>query len=84
MVASGPFTSQVNLCYDTLQDLIALVKRDQPQVLVLLGPFIDTMNEDIKEGIISFRGADNQLEFMEYNELFTKIQEYVMGEIAQN
>ena len=84
MVASGPFSSRVNLCYDSLQDLMGTVRRDQPHVLILLGPFIDTMNEDVKEGIISYRDADGQLEYLEYSELFTKIQEYIMGEISQN
>lgn len=52
---------------------------------MMLGPFIDYMNEDIKEGVISYRDAtDNQLEFLEYSELFMKLQEYIMGEIAQN
>ena len=41
MVASGPFTSRQNLRYDTLQDLMTLVRRDQPHVLVLMGPFVD-------------------------------------------
>ena len=45
---------------------MAIVRRDQPHVLILLGPFIDTMNEDVKEGIISYRGSDGQLDFLEY------------------
>ena len=49
-----------------------------------MGPFVDVQNEDINDGNISYRGSDNQLEFMEYNELFLKIQEYINGEIAQN
>ena len=73
MVASGPFSSKVNLCYDSLQDLMGLVRRDQPHVLILLGPFCDTQNEDIKEGIISYRDTDGQLDFLEYQELFRKI-----------
>lgn len=52
---------------------MGIVRRDQPQVLMLLGPFIDTMNDDVKEGIISYRDSDGQLEFLEYQELFIKI-----------
>lgn len=73
MVASGPFSSKVNLCYDSLQDLMGIVRRDQPHVLILLGPFCDTQNEDIKDGIISYRDTDGQLDFFEYQELFIKI-----------
>ena len=38
-------------------------------------------NDDIKDGVISYRGTDG-LEFMDYNELFSKIQEYIHNEIA--
>ena len=66
MVASGPFTSRQNLLYDTLQDLMTLVRRDQPHVLVLMGPFVDYQNEDIQEGVISYQNSTGELEFIDY------------------
>ena len=41
MVGCGPFTSSDNLSYSPLKDLLDLVKRDRPHVLLLYGPFLD-------------------------------------------
>lgn len=48
MVAAGPFTTADSLEYDALRDLFDLVQRDRPHTLVLLGPFLDGNNSDIK------------------------------------
>ena len=83
MVAAGPFTAKGNLLYDGLQELMSRVRQEMPHVLILMGPFVDGMNEDIKEGIISFRNSTGQIEFLDYNDLFTKVMEYIKSEFAQ-
>jgi len=55
MVASGPFTTADSLSYDALRDLFELVQRDRPHTLVLLGPFLDGGNNDIKSGDICIK-----------------------------
>jgi len=47
MVAAGPFTSKGDLLYDGLQELMVRVRQEMPHVLVILGPFVDGMNEDV-------------------------------------
>lgn len=55
MVAAGPFTLGTDLLYENLQELMSRVRQEQPHVLILMGPFVDGMNEDVQSGVISFR-----------------------------
>lgn len=41
IVATGPFTGQNDLAYEPLNELIAYCKQHKPDVLILLGPFLD-------------------------------------------
>ena len=83
MVAAGPFTSKGDLLYDGLQELMVRVRQEMPHVLVILGPFVDGMNEDVQSGNISFRNSTGQLEFLDFNDMFTKVMEYIKSEVAQ-
>jgi DNA polymerase alpha subunit B len=83
MVAAGPFTAKGDLLYEGLQELMAKVRQEMPHVLVLLGPFVDGMNEDVQSGNISFRNSTGQLEFLDFNDIFTKVMEYIKSEIDQ-
>ena len=47
IVAAGPFTSQTDLIYQPLKDLLEIVKRDKPHVLILMGPFLDAKSQDL-------------------------------------
>lgn len=50
IVAAGPFTSQDNLNYDPLNELIVYCKLNQPDVLILLGPFLDADHPLVQDG----------------------------------
>jgi len=52
---AGPFTSQNDLLYQPLRDLLEIVKRDRPHVLILMGPFLDTKSKDLVDGDISYK-----------------------------
>lgn len=39
-IVSGPFTVNNELSYEALKDIVALVQRDKPHALILLGPFL--------------------------------------------
>lgn len=41
IVASGPFTTQENMIYEPLNELLAYCKQHRPDVLILIGPFLD-------------------------------------------
>jgi len=50
MVASGPFTTSKDLDYKPLEDLLDVVRREKPQAVMLLGPFVDEDHAMIKDG----------------------------------
>uniref|UniRef100_W5M4G9 DNA polymerase alpha subunit B n=1 Tax=Lepisosteus oculatus TaxID=7918 RepID=W5M4G9_LEPOC len=48
LVACGPYTPSDSLSYEPLLDLIDTIKRDRPDVCVLLGPFLDSKHEQVE------------------------------------
>nr|XP_031846629.1 DNA polymerase alpha subunit B [Nomia melanderi] len=48
-VAVGPFTPSDNLNYQPLWDLMERVAEDEPNILILIGPFIDYTHSEIKK-----------------------------------
>mmetsp|Transcript_38557 Transcript_38557/g.115710 ORF Transcript_38557/g.115710 Transcript_38557/m.115710 type:complete len:512 (-) Transcript_38557:165-1700(-) len=53
MAASGPYTSSDNLDYDPLNDLLAKVREENPDVVFLTGPFVDLRQPLVKNGDVS-------------------------------
>jgi DNA polymerase alpha subunit B len=58
VVASGPFTAADNLMYEPLKALIQYCEREKPEVLLLLGPFVDEDHPDIGRGLIDVTFED--------------------------
>ena len=48
-VAAGPFTTSLNLRYEPLADFLRLVEETRPEVIVLLGPFLDERHRRIAD-----------------------------------
>ncbi|VDN06024.1 unnamed protein product [Thelazia callipaeda] len=46
--ACGPFTSSTTLSYEQLYDFIELVNKEKPDVLILIGPFIDRTSSVVR------------------------------------
>lgn len=53
VIAAGPFTSKEDLTYDPLQRLIAYCKEFKPDVLLLMGPFMDADHELISTNALT-------------------------------
>ena len=71
MIACGPFTTDDSLSYQPLKDLLEVVKRDRPHGLILMGPFLDQLNQDIFSGNIFYESPDTKDDvFVDYEELF--------------
>ena len=51
IVASGPYTSSMNLKYEPLDELAGVVARERPDVLILLGPFVDAEHKLVDEDL---------------------------------
>jgi len=68
MVACGPYTVNNELSYEALKDLIAVISRDRPHVLILSGPFVSCNHEDVVSGDLRYRDLQTgELCFMDYN-----------------
>lgn len=42
LIAAGPYSSKSNLRYEPLDELISVIKRSEPDVVVLTGPFVES------------------------------------------
>lgn len=72
IVAAGPFTSQDDLSCEPLNELVAYCKQNKPDVLILLGPFLDADHPLVLDG--SMRMSMEQ--FFE-NTIFQKVMNNV-------
>jgi DNA polymerase alpha/epsilon subunit B/DNA polymerase alpha subunit B N-terminal len=55
IAAAGPYTLPDNLKYEPLDDLLALVARSKPDVVILLGPFVDANHKHVTSALpVSF------------------------------
>ncbi|KAG8365945.1 hypothetical protein BUALT_Bualt17G0024700 [Buddleja alternifolia] len=72
IVAAGPFTTSDNLLFEPLTELLAYARRKQPQLLLLLGPFIDSDRPEIRKGIV-----DETFDEIFQHEILAKLQDYV-------
>ncbi|WVQ77069.1 hypothetical protein IAR50_006752 [Cryptococcus sp. DSM 104548] len=57
-VASGPFTMSDNLLFAPLEAVLNKVAEERPDVLLLLGPFIDSQHPAIKSGLVTESPTD--------------------------
>jgi DNA polymerase alpha subunit B len=58
MTACGPFTTNDNLSYAPLQDLFFKVLSSKPDVLVLVGPFVDVTQPLLSSGCVKLVDED--------------------------
>ncbi|KAK9120006.1 hypothetical protein Scep_018099 [Stephania cephalantha] len=80
LIASGPFTTTDNFLYEPLAELLAYSSRIQPQLLVLMGPFVDSEHPEIKIGTV-----DRSFDSIFHMEVVRKLQDHVnyMGSTAR-
>lgn len=52
IVATGPFTGQNDLSYEPLKELLIYCKQNKPDVLILLGPFLDADHPFVLNGLM--------------------------------
>ncbi|XP_039798730.1 DNA polymerase alpha subunit B-like isoform X2 [Panicum virgatum] len=71
VIAAGPYTTTDNLLFEPLQELLAYACRKQPQLLILMGPFIDSDHPVMKKGTV-----DQTFHDIFYFEVLRKIQDF--------
>nr|XP_022332439.1 DNA polymerase alpha subunit B-like [Crassostrea virginica] len=50
LIAAGPFSTSDNLSFEPLSDLVKYIRKDKPDVVILMGPFVDMKNDLIENG----------------------------------
>ncbi|KAM0746375.1 DNA polymerase alpha, subunit B [Meredithblackwellia eburnea MCA 4105] len=74
VVACGPFTVDSNLSYEPLTALLNLASKEKPDLLLLIGPFVDADHPLIKSGDVTQTPAQI------FKENFTKGLNKLVGE----
>ncbi|XP_037497770.1 DNA polymerase alpha subunit B isoform X2 [Jatropha curcas] len=72
LIASGPFTTTDNLLFEPLTELLAYARRKLTQLLILLGPFVDSEHPEIKKGTV-----DRSFDDIFLLEILRRLQDYV-------
>jgi DNA polymerase alpha subunit B len=56
VTACGPFTTSNNVAYLPLNDLLQVVIDQKPDVLMLVGPFVDASHPQFAQGNVEYDG----------------------------
>ncbi|XP_022734880.1 DNA polymerase alpha subunit B-like isoform X2 [Durio zibethinus] len=72
VIAAGPFTTTDNLLFEPLTELLAYATKKCPQLLILLGPFIDSEHPQIKKGTV-----DLSFDEIFQMEVLRRVQDYL-------
>ncbi|MQL85397.1 hypothetical protein Taro_017917 [Colocasia esculenta] len=72
VIAAGPFTTTDNLLFEPLNEILAYASRKQPQLLILMGPFVDSEHPDVKRGTSS-KSFDDIFNV----EIIRRLQDYI-------
>jgi DNA polymerase alpha subunit B len=70
VAACGPFTTADNLEFAPLQDLMSMVLRERPDVVILAGPFVDLENELVRSGQTTLQFQDGEEILVPYETFF--------------
>ncbi|CAI5704415.1 unnamed protein product [Peronospora effusa] len=80
LTACGPFTTSSNVDYLPLSDLLQIVVDQKPDVLVLVGPFIDFMHPMFQDGLVKYDGM-----MLSFEEIFLfKVMTLLNNVLAQD
>jgi len=60
MSVAGPYTTSDNLNYDPLYDFMEQVMEEEPDVVIMVGPFVDMRHKDIQAGNAGLQLQDGE------------------------
>ena len=85
LLACGPFTPNNELSYDALKDIVSVVVREQPQAMILSGPFVSHHNEDVASGDLRYREPETgELRFLTYDDLLAEIMILIKKQLGKD
>eukprot|EP00536_Pseudo-nitzschia_multiseries_P004184 jgi/Psemu1/318366/estExt_fgenesh1_pm.C_680015 len=81
--ACGPFTTSNSMEYAPFIDLMGVVIDEQPDVVMLMGPFVDVRQEAVKSGAPTGAGPDGEDMVMDYETIFSQNISQVIEEFFE-
>jgi len=83
--ACGPFTTSKNMDYAPFVDLMHVVLEESPNVVILMGPFVDVRQEAVKSGRVTFDdGGEEQETVVDYEAFFSHRISGVIEEVFES
>jgi DNA polymerase alpha subunit B len=74
LVAAGPFTTSNNMEYEPWDDLMVVIVKENPDVVILTGPFVDMRHKGVSTGDVTLPFEDGTESYVPYDAFFaTKI-----------
>ena len=70
MAASGPFTTSDNLEYEPLVDLVNIINKEKPDVVLLTGPFVDMRHQAVRGGQTTLQFQDGEKTLVSFEMFF--------------
>ena len=80
LAAAGPFTFKSSVQYQGLHDFLAIVRKESPHAVILMGPFVDSNNAEIQSGDLQFE-INNIKSFVSHEELFRDLLNTIQKEL---
>jgi len=71
MVVAGPYSLRDSLDFSPLEQALRHAAREKPQVLIVMGPFLDANNQKVCSGETTL-ASDEDAEINSYEELYTR------------
>jgi hypothetical protein len=60
------------------------VSNEQPHVLILAGPFVNLMSEDVQRGDLRYKNPETEeIQFIDYDQLTLLILNFIHRELGQ-
>jgi len=75
MAACGPFTTSDNLDYEPFVDLVNVINKEKPDVVLLTGPFVDMRHQAV-------RGGQTTLQFQDGEETLASFEMFFANKVA--
>ena len=72
VTAAGPFTTNANLEFNPLVDLLAIVRAKKPDVVILTGPFVDVNHPSVKNGMVQLETENGDRVTVPFGNIFSE------------
>ncbi len=71
-VVSGPFTTSEDLSFKPMEDLIIRIRETNPDVVIMIGPFVDITHPLMKDGDVEIPDDEGNVTSYSYEQAFMK------------